>query len=149
MRSVESRTGADGVDPRVGDGIQIRVSSDADIVTARQRGRRLALELGFSSGNATLIATAISELARNMLLYAGSGEIRLDRLERDERLGLEVVARDQGPGIPDVRQALLDGYSTARRLGLGLPGVKRLMDEFQIETGPGAGTTVVVRKWSR
>ena len=123
--------------------------TDADIVTARQRGRGLAVEMGFSSGNATLIATAISELARNMLLYAGSGEIQLERVRGQERAGLEVVARDQGPGIPDLQQALLDGYSTARRLGLGLPGVKRLMDEFSIETAAGNGTTVVVRKWTR
>ncbi len=129
--------------------VKIRVASDTDIVAARQRGRNLATELGFSPGNATLIATAISELARNMLLYAGSGEIELGRLDRDGRSALIVAARDQGPGIPDVRQALQDGYSTMRRLGLGLPGVKRLMDDFSIETGPGIGTTVVVRKWKR
>jgi len=135
--------------PRMDDEIHIRVGVDSDIVAARQRGRELAVQLGFSPGNSTLIATAISELARNMLLYAGSGEILLGRMERDGQHGLVVVARDQGPGIPDVRQALEDGYSTMRRLGLGLPGVKRLMDDFSIESEPGIGTTVVVKKWTR
>ena len=127
----------------------MQVANDADIVTARQRGRDLASRIGFSAGNATLIATAISELARNMLLYAGTGEIGIARLDQDGRLGLVVVARDHGPGIADVRQALQEGYSTMRRLGLGLPGVKRLMDEFSIDTGPRSGTTVVVKKWAR
>lgn len=131
------------------DEIRIQVDSDADIVVARQRGRDLAVRMGFSPGNATLIATAISELARNILLYAGVGEIGLGREDEDGRHGLVVVARDQGPGIPDVRQALEEGYSTMRRLGLGLPGVKRLMDEFSIDTGPSTGTTVVVKKWAR
>jgi len=133
----------------VTDEIRIQVDSDADIVVARQRGRDLAVRMGFSPGNATLIATAISELARNILLYAGVGEIGLGREDEDGRHGLVVVARDQGPGIPDVRQALEEGYSTMRRLGLGLPGVKRLMDEFSIDTGPSTGTTVVVKKWAR
>ena len=131
------------------DEVQVHVGLDSDIVAARQRGRELAVRLGFSPGNATLIATAISELARNMLLYAGSGDILLGRTERDGNHGLVVVARDQGPGIPDVRQALQDGFSSMHRLGLGLPGVKRLMDDFSIETGPGIGTTVVVKKWTR
>jgi serine/threonine-protein kinase RsbT len=131
------------------DGIAVRVEQDSDIVAARQRGRDLAVQLGFSPGNATLIATAISELARNMLLYAGSGDIVLSQMEREGNRGLMVVAHDQGPGISDVWQALQDGYSTLHRLGLGLPGVKRLMDEFSIETAPGMGTTVVVKKWTR
>jgi serine/threonine-protein kinase RsbT len=133
----------------VTDEVQVRVDSDADIVVARQRGRDLAVRMGFSPGNATLIATAISELARNILLYAGVGEIGLGREDQNGHHGLVVVARDQGPGIADVRQALQEGYSTMRRLGLGLPGVKRLMDEFSIETGPGTGTTVIVKKWAR
>lgn len=129
--------------------IRVPVASDRDIVRARQRGRSLATELGFSPGNATLIATAISELARNILLYAGTGEIGLEPIARDGRSGLVVVARDRGPGIRDVERALQDGYSTSRRLGLGLPGVKRLMDEFHIQTAPGAGTTVRAKKWNR
>jgi serine/threonine-protein kinase RsbT len=129
--------------------VHVSVAIDADIVIARQRGRALATQVGFSPGNAALIATAISELARNILLYAGAGEIRLSMVNGGERRGVQVVACDQGPGIEDVVQALLDGYSTSNRLGLGLPGVRRLMDEFAIDTGPGKGTTVVVRKWER
>lgn len=129
--------------------IRIPVAVDADIVAARQRGRALASDLGFSPGNATLIATAISELARNILLYAGAGEILLAVLDAPERRGIRVVARDSGPGIPDLQQALKDGFSTSRRLGLGLPGVRRLMDEFEIDTRVGLGTTVVVKKWAR
>ena len=133
--------------PRAEYGIQIPVSSDADIVAARQRGRRLALELGFSSGNATLIATAISELARNILTYAGEGEIALELEERSGRRGIVVIARDGGPGIADMELALQDGYSTSRSLGIGLPGVRRLMDEFELASTLGAGTTVTAKKW--
>jgi len=129
--------------------LRIPVAVDADIVSARQQGRALATDLGFSPGNATLIATAISELARNILLYAGAGEILLAELDGAGRRGIRVVARDSGPGIPDLQQALQDGFSTSRRLGLGLPGVRRLMDEFEIDTRVGLGTTVVVKKWAR
>jgi serine/threonine-protein kinase RsbT len=104
--------------------------------------------MGFPSGPATLIATAISELARNILLYAHRGEITLTPLRVASRRGLMVVARDRGPGIPDVDRALQDGYSTSGRLGLGLPGVRRLVDEFSLETRSGQGTTVVVKKWA-
>ena len=127
----------------------IPVAVDADIVAARQRGRALATDLGFSPGNATLIATAISELARNILLYAGTGEIELAEVDGPGRRGIRVVARDSGPGIADLKQALQDGFSTSRRLGLGLPGVRRLMDEFEIDTRVGLGTTGVVKKWAR
>jgi len=129
--------------------IRIAVAKDADIVAARQSGRALACDLGFSPGNATLIATAISELARNILLYAGAGEILLAPLDGSGRRGVQVVARDSGPGIADLERALLDGFSTSQRLGLGLPGVRRLMDEFDIDTRPGQGTTVTVKKWAR
>ena len=131
------------------DDLLIPVAADADIVAARQRGRALAADLGFSPGNATLIATAISELARNILLYAGAGEILLAEVDGPGRRGIRVVARDSGPGIADLKQALQDGFSTSRRLGLGLPGVRRLMDEFEIDTHVGRGTTVVVKKWAR
>jgi serine/threonine-protein kinase RsbT len=127
----------------------VAVAIDADIVIARQRGRALATQAGFSPGNAAMVATAISELARNILLYAGTGEILLSTFNGSERCGVQVVARDQGPGIQDVTRALEDGFSTSNRLGLGLPGVRRLMDEFAIETKPGSGTTVVARKWDR
>ena len=125
----------------------VPLMTEADIVTARQRGRELALGIGFTPGDATLIATAISELARNIVTYAKRGEIRLIPMERNGKSGLTVVAQDQGVGIPDVRQALQDGYSTAGRLGLGLPGVKRLMDELEIVSEMGVGTTVTAKKW--
>jgi len=127
---------------------RVEVFNDSDIVAARMYGRELAVQMGFPSGPATLIATAISELARNILLYAHRGEITLTPLRVASRRGLMVVARDQGPGIPDVDRALQDGYSTSGRLGLGLPGVRRLVDEFSLETRSGQGTTVVVKKWT-
>jgi serine/threonine-protein kinase RsbT len=127
--------------------IQVTISSDQDIVAARQKGRSLALELGFSSGDATLIATAISELARNIVSYAGSGLIALKDVQGSSRVGITVTASDNGPGIPNVSQALRDGFSTSGSLGLGLPGVRRLMDEFEIASKPGQGTRVVVKKW--
>ena len=127
--------------------IRVTISSDQDIVLARQKGRSLALELGFSSGDATLIATAISELARNIVSYAGSGQIVLKDLQGSSRVGISVTASDNGPGIPNINQALRDGFSTSGSLGLGLPGVRRLMDEFEIGSKPGQGTKVVVTKW--
>lgn len=127
--------------------IRVTISSDQDIVVARQKGRSLALELGFSSGDATLIATAISELARNIVSYAGSGQIVLKDVQGSTRVGITVAASDNGPGIPNVSQALRDGFSTSGSLGLGLPGVRRLMDEFEIVSKPGQGTNVVVKKW--
>jgi serine/threonine-protein kinase RsbT len=127
--------------------IGVAINSDQDIVLARQKGRAKAIELGFSSGDATLIATAISELARNIVAYAGKGRITLKVVNGLNRQGISVVASDEGPGIPDIRQALRDGFSTSGSLGLGLPGVRRLMDEFEITSQPGRGTTVVVKKW--
>ena len=121
--------------------------TEADIVAARQKGRELALGIGFSPGDATLIATAISELARNIVTYARRGEIRLIPIELNGKRGLTVVAKDEGAGISDIRQALQDGYSTAGRLGLGLPGVKRLMDEMEVISEVGVGTTVTAKKW--
>jgi serine/threonine-protein kinase RsbT len=127
---------------------RVAVASDQDIVSARMRGRMMALQIGFRPTDATLIATAISELARNILLYAKAGEIVITAIERGERSGLAVVARDAGPGISDTIRAMEDGYSTSGRLGLGLPGVRRLMDEFELVSGPGRGTTVKVKKWN-
>ncbi len=129
--------------------IPLPIKSDQDIVAARQRGRSLAMSIGFSSGEATLIATAISELARNIITYAKEGEIHLRELNSSPRRGIQVVARDQGPGIADVKQALRDGFSTSGSLGLGLPGVMRLVDEFEIESELGSGTTVRLKKWKR
>lgn len=127
--------------------IRIPIDTDADIVTARQRGKQMAAELGFSSVQLTLIATAISELARNILLYAKHGEIILRATQNSDRPGVVVIARDEGPGIADLKQALHIGYSTSGSLGLGLPGVRRLMSEFEIQSEPGKGTTVTVKKW--
>ena len=127
--------------------IQVAIKSDQDIVSARQKGRLMASEIGFSSGDATLIATAISELARNIVSYAHKGQITLKMVNGTNRQGISVIATDNGPGIPDIRQALRDGFSTSGSLGLGLPGVRRLMDEFEITSQPGRGTTVAVKKW--
>lgn len=127
--------------------IRVAINSDQDIVVARQKGRAMAAELGFSSVDATLIATAISELARNIVSYARKGKITLRSVQGSSRVGILVLAEDDGPGIPDIRQALRDGFSTSGSLGLGLPGVRRLMDDFEITSQPGQGTTVVVKKW--
>jgi serine/threonine-protein kinase RsbT len=129
--------------------IRVAINSDQDIVSARQKGRAMAMELGFSSGDATLIATAISELARNIVTYARKGQITLKGIQGSNRVGILVIASDQGPGIPDIRQALRDGFSTSGSLGLGLPGVRRLMDEFEINSQPSQGTTVTVKKWTQ
>ena len=120
-----------------------------DIVKARQKGRELASKIGFSTTDSVLITTAISELARNIVLYARSGEIRLGYAKNHHAEGIVVVAKDEGPGIGDVEQALRDGYSTSGSLGLGLPGVRRLMDELEIESHPGEGTIVTASKWKR
>ena len=128
---------------------QVPIRSDSDILIARGRGRALAGRLGFHSGDLALIATTISELARNILSYAGTGEIAVEAIGDSHRPGILVIARDKGPGISDVRRALQDGYSTSGGLGLGLPGVRRLMDEFDITSEAGLGTTVTVRKWKR
>ena len=127
--------------------MQILIVGSEDIVTARQRGRALAQELGFTNSSLTVIATIISELTRNILLYAQRGVIVLGVLEHNGRRGIAVEARDQGPGIADVARALEVGYSTSGSLGLGLPGVRRLMDEFEIISSAGSGTTVRARKW--
>jgi serine/threonine-protein kinase RsbT len=129
--------------------VEVAISSDQDIVLARQKGRVMAIELGFSSGDATLIATAISELARNILSYARRGEITLKIVHAASRQGISIIASDSGPGIRDIRQAMRDGFSTSGSLGLGLPGVRRLMDEFEIASEPGRGTIVTVKKWKQ
>jgi len=109
----------------------------------------LAAAIGFTATDATLIATTISELARNIVLYAGQGEVMMHGVETSHKKGIVVVARDSGPGIRSIDDVLRDGYSTSGGLGLGLPGVKRLMDEFAIESEPGQGTMVTVKKWLR
>lgn len=133
----------------VPDELRLAIGSDVDIVGARQKGRELAAECGFSLGDQTVIAAAVSEVARNIVLYARSGEILFRTLSDGDRHGLMVVARDDGPGIRDIARALQDGFSTSGGLGLGLPGAKRLMDEFEVVSGPGRGTTVTMKKWRR
>jgi serine/threonine-protein kinase RsbT len=126
---------------------RIPIVRETDIVLARQQGRQIAASCGFSNTEQTLIATAISEVARNIVVYAGSGEVLLQALDESERRGILVVARDQGPGISDPELAMRDGYSTTKSLGLGLPGAKRLMDEFDLASARGKGTTVTMKKW--
>jgi serine/threonine-protein kinase RsbT len=123
------------------------IGTNTDIVRARERGRALAGKLGFSATDRVLIVTAISELARNILAYAERGEICVRVVQNDFARGIGVVARDDGPGIDNVDRAMADGFSTSGGLGLGLPGVRRLMDDFQIESRAGEGTTVRVTKW--
>jgi serine/threonine-protein kinase RsbT len=122
------------------------ISSDRDIVAARRRGRTYVLQLGFSSPEATLIATAISELARNIVLYAKEGQIELQSLEQNGRPGVLVIASDEGPGISDVLRAAIDAPSGNGGV-MGLRAMKRLVDEFEIESGAGQGTRVAVKKW--
>jgi serine/threonine-protein kinase RsbT len=129
--------------------ITVPIAADLDIVMARQRGRMLALQFGYSPTDATLIATAISELARNIVLYAKRGEIVLGFANDGVRSAIVIVARDEGPGIADVSRAIVGGYSTSGGLGLGLAGVRRLMDEFEIASERGKGTTVTLRRWKR
>jgi len=129
---------------------RIAIESDADVVTARQRARALAVGLDMPSTDQTLLATAISEVARNITAYAVRGEVLLELVRDGEgRRGIRVVARDEGPGIADLERALTDGYTTGGGLGLGLPGARRLVDDFEIETAPGVGTTVTLVKWTR
>jgi len=127
----------------------VRIGSDLDILKARQQGRTLAREIGFSGSNLTIIATAISELARNILLYAKAGELALGPIEANGHRGIAVVARDRGPGIPDIARAMQVGFSTSGSLGLGLPGAQRLMDEFEVVSEVGRGTTITAKKWLR
>jgi serine/threonine-protein kinase RsbT len=133
----------------VADEIRVAIRTDADVVTARQEARTMGARLGFSSTDMTLLATAISEVARNITTYAGEGEVLLRVLEEGGRRGIEVLATDEGPGIDDVELAMQDGYTTGNGLGLGLPGTRRLVDDFDLETAPGAGTTVRLVKWIR
>jgi serine/threonine-protein kinase RsbT len=127
--------------------VQLPITSDADVIAARQRGRELAAENGFSNGDQTVIAVAISEVARNIVRYAKRGEIVLRAVNSANRIGIVVIARDQGPGIRDLNLAMQDGYSTSGGLGLGLPGARRLMDDFEIESTVGQGTLITMKKW--
>ena len=135
------------LDEQRADEIRIRLSADPDVVTARQAARRVAAELGFPTSELTVLATAVSEIARNVVRFAGVGEVIVEQLEEGARRGVRVVTRDAGPGIADLDRAMEDGYSTYQGLGLGLPGARRLMDDFAVATKPGRGTTVTMTKW--
>lgn len=128
---------------------QVSIEGDRDVIQARQTVRAIAKDIGFSLTDQTRITTAVSELARNIAQYAGRGVVRIRSLEDRGRVGIEVRAEDQGPGISDVEQALEEGKSTGGGMGLGLSGAKRLMDEFEISSTPNVGTMVLIRKWRK
>lgn len=125
------------------------MASDADVLIARQTGRRVAEAVGFTGSDLTMISTAISELARNIIRYAVVGEVVIVPVAEGSRVGVMVIARDNGPGIADLDLAMRDGYTTGSGMGLGLPGARRLMDEFAISSQVAEGTTVVMKKWTR
>lgn len=125
----------------------LAVVSEDDVVAARQRGRALAEQVGMSASAQTMVATAISEISRNLVIYGGGGEMSLTIVADGARTGVQIVAADRGPGIADIDLAMSDGYSTGNSLGLGLPGARRLMDDFDLRSRPGEGTTVTMRKW--
>ncbi len=127
--------------------LRISISSAADIVNARQHGRAAATKLGFDGSDLTMIAAAISEVARNIVQYAGTGEIIFQPAQQGGKHGLRIVARDEGPGIADLVAAMQYGYSSGKGLGVGLPGAKWLVDEFEIDSKVGKGTTVTMIKW--
>jgi serine/threonine-protein kinase RsbT len=127
--------------------IVIAIDNSDDIVAARKAGHQLALDLGFSLTDVTMIATAISEIARNITSYAGRGAVRVAISEREGRKALVVRAEDQGPGIADIERAMEDGYTTGRGLGMGLPGARRLMDRLVVESTLGRGTVIEMWKW--
>ena len=128
---------------------RVDVRSDADVCTVRQKGREIARDLGFSATDLAMIATAISELARNIIRYAGHGEVKLTVERNGSFSGLVVIASDDAPGVPDVTSVPQDGFSTSGSFGLGLSGVRRLMDDFQIESSVHKGTVVTAKKWLR
>ena len=127
--------------------MRVWVRSESTATRAVLAGSRLAQEIGFSPAERQGISTAVSELARNILKYAGVGEISLERIGTEDQAGIQITARDRGPGISDLEAAMQDHFSSSGTLGLGLPGVRRLMDDFEIDSQPGMGTRVVVRKW--
>ena len=129
--------------------LRVQISSDVDVVRARQAGREMAAGLGFSGGDQTVIAAAISEIARNILMYARQGEMVFTHIHDTTRDGMLVVAEDHGLGIRDVARALQDGYSTPGGLGLGLPGARRVVDDFEVVSEVDKGTRVTMKKWKR
>ncbi|MCA2220377.1 anti-sigma regulatory factor [Nonomuraea aurantiaca] len=130
-------------------GWELPIASNSDVVMVRQRVRSVAVEVGLSLIDQTKVVTAASELARNALVYGGGGLARIEIVENGARRGLKLTFSDEGPGIPDIEQALTDGWTTGTGLGLGLSGSRRLVDEFDLVSAPGKGTTVTVTKWAR
>jgi len=126
---------------------EVALRNEADIVVVRKSVREAATRLGFGITDVARITTAASELARNVFLYAGSGVVRCRAVNRFDRVGLELIVEDNGPGIADVAQAMQPGHTSGNGLGLGLPGAKRLMDEMEIETEVGKGTRITLKKW--
>lgn len=126
---------------------EVIINNSKDVILSRQLARKIAGEFGFGLADQTRIATAVSELSRNICLYAGTGRVIIKTVSESAKKGIEIVAGDKGPGIPDIGLAMQDGYSTCKALGQGLPGTKRLMDEFEIKSEVGVGTTVTIRKW--
>lgn len=127
--------------------VVVAINNPDDIVDARKAGHQLALDLGFTLTDVTMIATAISEVARNITSYAGHGAVRVSVADREGRQALVICAEDEGPGIADIERAMEDGYSTGRGLGLGLPGARRLMDQLIVESELGRGTVIEMWKW--
>lgn len=125
----------------------VTITSVSDIITAREKGRTIGKSIGFSLTDLTIIATVISEVARNILLYAKEGKITLGDVRQGSKHGIVIIAEDNGPGIPDISLAMQDGYSTKNGFGLGLPGVRRLTDEFEIISELKKGTIITMRKW--
>ena len=130
-----------------GEPVRLPIRGSGDVVGARQKGRDLALQAGFAGSEVTVIAAAISEIARNIVDYAEQGEMTFQKIEQGGKQGILIVAEDRGPGIPDVAEALQYGFAARRGIGVGLPGAKWLMDEFEIVSKPGKGTKVTMRKW--
>jgi serine/threonine-protein kinase RsbT len=127
----------------------VDIYTEWDIVAARQLGRNEAKSIGFGTVDQARITTAISELARNIYLYAGKGTIKIERIYKNKQYGITIIASDEGPGIADLRKVMNDGFSTSGGLGAGMPGVRRLMDEFNVQSEQGVGTTITAVKWLR
>ncbi|VUT27951.1 MAG: anti-sigma F factor [Candidatus Syntrophoarchaeum sp. GoM_oil] len=125
----------------------VKVKDDTDVIHTRSIVRQMAIEIGFGELDQTRITTAISELTRNIIVHANCGEVIIREVRKGGRKGLEIICKDDGPGIVDIDQAMREGYTTSGGLGIGMTGARRLMDEFHVESAVGVGTTVVVKKW--
>jgi serine/threonine-protein kinase RsbT len=147
MNQLANAIVATGADEQAGESAWLPIAAQPDVLEARQKGREFAMHIGFTGSDVTVVAAAICEIARNIVDYAQCGEMTFSAIDENNRKGMLIIARDQGPGIPDVNQALRYGCSTRKGLGVGLPGAKWLMDEFQIDSQAGNGTTVRMVKW--